>query len=94
LLWIDAIDLIRIDFPVFSDGRGCSLAQRLRLLGYHGRLRAKGRVLSDQYAMARRSGFDEVGLGKNLVKRPPESQWMARADWQARDYQQRFLQSA
>ncbi len=94
LPWIDQIDLIRIDFPVFSDGRGFSLAQRLRLLGYHGRLRAKGHVVADQYAMARRSGFDEVEINKALAARQPEPQWMARADWQARDYQQRFQQSA
>lgn len=94
LPWIDQIDLIRIDFPVFSDGRGFSLAQRLRLLGYRGRLRAKGHFLADQYAMARRSGFDEVEIDKELAARQPESQWMARANWQARDYQQRFQQSA
>jgi uncharacterized protein (DUF934 family) len=94
LPWIDQIDLIRIDFPVFSDGRGFSLAQRLRLLGYHGRLRAKGHVLADQYAMARRSGFDEVEIDQELAARQPESQWIARADWQAHDYQQRFQQSA
>lgn len=94
LPWIDQIDLIRIDFPVFSDGRGFSLAQRLRLLGYHGRLRAKGHVLADQYAMARRSGFDEVEIDQELAARQPEPQWMARADWRTRDYQQRFQQSA
>jgi len=91
---LDKIDLIRIDFPVFSDGRGFSLAKRLRLLGYHGRLRAKGHVLADQYAMARRSGFDEVEIDKDLAARQPETQWLARADWQARNYQQRFQQSA
>ncbi len=94
LPWIDQIDLVRIDFPVFSDGRGFSLAQRLRLLGFHGRLRAKGHLLADQYAMARRSGFDEVEIDQELAARQPESQWMARADWQARDYQQRFQRSA
>ncbi|MBL4872342.1 MAG: phosphoadenylyl-sulfate reductase [Rhodobacteraceae bacterium] len=91
---LDQIDLIRIDFPVFSDGRGFSLAQRLRLLAYRGRLRAKGHVLADQYAMARRSGFDEVEIDKALAARQPESQWLARADWQARNYQHRFQQSA
>ncbi len=94
LPWMDQIDLIRIDFPVFSDGRGFSLAQRLRLLGYHGRLRARGHVLADQYAMARRSGFDEVEIDQKLAARQPEPQWMARADWQARSYQQRLQQSA
>ncbi|OUS07407.1 phosphoadenosine phosphosulfate reductase [Rhodobacterales bacterium 52_120_T64] len=94
LPWIDQIDLVRIEFPVFSDGRGFSLAQRLRLLGYHGRLRAKGHLLADQYAMARRSGFDEVEIDQALAARQPEPQWLARADWQARNYQHRFQQSA
>ena len=53
--------MIRIAFPSFADGRGLTLARRLRLLGYAGRLRAAGHVLADQYAMARRAGFDEVG---------------------------------
>lgn len=91
---LDQIDLIRIDFPMFSDGRGFSLAQRLRLLGYHGRLRAKGHVIADQYAMARRSGFDEVEIDQHLAARQPESHWMARANWQAPNYQHRLQQSA
>ena len=94
LPWIDQIDLIRVEFPVFSDGRGFSLARQLRLLGYQGRLRAKGHVLADQYAMARRSGFDEVEIDQGLAERQPEAQWLARADWQARDYQQQFHQCA
>ncbi len=93
LPWIDQIDLIRVEFPVFSDGRGFSLAQRLRLLGYHGRLRAKGHVLADQYAMVRRSGFDEVEISHELANRQPQSQWSARAAWQTHNYQQKFYQS-
>jgi len=31
---------VRITFPNFADGRGFSLAKRLRLLGYKGRIRA------------------------------------------------------
>ena len=94
LPWIDHIDLIRIEFPVFSDGRGFSLARQLRLLGYQGRMRAKGHVLADQYAMARRSGFDEIEIRPDLAKRQPEAQWLARADWKARDYQQHFQKYA
>lgn len=86
------IDMIRIDFPAFSDGRGFSQARRLRMLGYHGRLRAVGHVLADQYAMARRSGFDEVEIDAELAARQPEQQWLARADWQQNDYQQRLRQ--
>ena len=65
-----------------------SLAKQLRTLGYPGRLRAKGHVISDQYAMARRSGFDEVEIDRALADRQPEEHWMARSDWQQRDYRQ------
>ena len=54
------IDLIRVNFPAFNDGRGFTVARRLRMMGYKGRLRAAGHVIADQYAMARRVGFDEV----------------------------------
>lgn len=81
---------IRIDFPSFADGRGFTLARQLRLLGYQGRLRAHGHVISDQYAMARRSGFDEVEIGPDLAARQPEADWIARADWQAHDYRSRL----
>ena len=86
----DGIPLIRIDFPSFADGRGFSIARALRRMGYTGRLRAKGHVLADQYAMARRSGFDEVEIDTALAKRQPEEQWLARADWREHDYRSRL----
>ena len=82
--------MIRVDFPSFADGRGFTLATRLRQLGFKGRLRAKGHVIADQYAMARRSGFDEVEIDDDLAARQPEAQWLARANWQAHDYQSRM----
>ena len=87
---LDDIDMIRVDFPSFADGRGFTIARRLRLMGYHGRLRAKGHVIADQYAMARRSGFDEVEIDADLARRQPEGQWKARANWRAHDYQSRL----
>jgi uncharacterized protein (DUF934 family) len=84
------IGLIRIAFPSFSDGRGFTLARLLRLAGYTGRLRAHGHVIADQYAMARRSGFDEVEISADLAARQPQDQWLARADWRAHDYQSRL----
>ena len=83
----ERIALIRVAFPSHMDGRGFSLARHLRLLGYRGRLRACGRILADQYAMARRSGFDEVEIDPVLAERQPEEQWLFRANWQAHDYQ-------
>ena len=82
--------MIRIDFPSSADGRGFTIARRLRLMGYTGRLRAKGHVLADQYAMARRSGFDEVEIDDVLAARQPEDQWLARARWHTNDYQSRL----
>lgn len=81
-----AADLIGIDFPSFSDGRGFTLARRLRELGYTGRLRATGRLIADQYAMARRVGFDEVQVAADIAARQPQDQWRARADWKAWDH--------
>ncbi|WP_068112626.1 DUF934 domain-containing protein [Tropicimonas marinistellae] len=84
------IPMIRVDFPSFADGRGFSIARALRRMGYSGRLRARGHVLADQYAMARRSGFDEVEIDDDLATRQPEAQWRARADWKAHDYRSRL----
>ncbi|MCD1626334.1 MAG: DUF934 domain-containing protein [Paracoccaceae bacterium] len=84
------LQIIRIPFASFADGRGFTLARRLRLRGYQGRLRATGHVIADQYAMARRAGFDEVEISTELAARQPEAQWLARADWRAHDYQARL----
>jgi len=82
--------MIRIDFPTSADGRGFTLASLLRGVGFQGRLRAKGHILADQYAMARRSGFDEVEIDDDLAARQPEAQWLARANWQSHNYQARL----
>ncbi|MGB8811866.1 MAG: DUF934 domain-containing protein [Paracoccaceae bacterium] len=87
---LDQIAVIRIAFPTFSDGRSFTIARRLRVMGYKGRLRAQGHVLADQYAMARRNGFDEVEIGDDLAARQPADQWIFRSDWQAHDYQSRL----
>ena len=83
-------NMIRIDFPSFADGRGFGIARQLRSAGYRGRLRARGHVIADQYAMARRSGFDEVEISPDLAKRQPVADWQARSDWRAHDYQARL----
>ncbi|RYH08432.1 DUF934 domain-containing protein [Tropicimonas sp. IMCC6043] len=90
LAGFDGIEMIRVDFPSFADGRGFSIARALRRAGYGGRLRARGHVLADQYAMARRSGFDEVEIDESLAARQPEDQWRARADWREHDYRSRL----
>lgn len=92
--YLQQLKTIRIDFPSFADGRGFTLAQRLRLMGFTGLLRANGHVIADQYAMARRAGFDEVEISPELAARQPWEQWKARANWGAHDYQSRLRTSA
>ena len=82
--------VIAVEFPSFADGRGFTLAAQLRRLGFKGRLRAQGHVICEQYAMARRSGFDEVAISDELAARQPENLWLTRANWQANDYQARM----
>ena len=86
----EGFKLVRVEFPSFSDGRGFTIARVLRRRGYTGKLRAFGHVISDQYAMARRSGFDEVEISDDLAARQPEGEWKFRADWRAHDYQSRL----
>ena len=87
---LNSYELIRVDFPSSADGRGFTLARILRLKGFRGKLRAKGHVLADQYAMARRAGFDEVEIDDALAARQPEEQWQVRSDWKAHNYQARL----
>lgn len=81
---------ICIPFGSFADGRGFTWAKRLRMAGFSGRLRAAGHVIADQYAMARRSGFDEVEISADLARRQPQEAWAFRAEWRAHDYQNRL----
>lgn len=92
--YIDTLKLIRIEFSSFADGRGFSLARILRLMGFSGHLRAYGHVISDQYAMARRSGFDDVEVSQALATRQPEAEWLFRSNWSSHDYQTRLRKSA
>ncbi|NCQ23265.1 MAG: oxidoreductase [Rhodobacteraceae bacterium CG17_big_fil_post_rev_8_21_14_2_50_63_15] len=88
--WLTHVAMIRVDFPTAADGRGFTIARQLRLMGYQGRLRARGHVIADQYAMARRAGFDEVEISDEVAVRQPQDQWIFRANWRAHDYQARL----
>lgn len=87
----DRLGLIVVRFAAYADGRGFTLGRRLRLAGYAGRLRAAGPLTADQYAMARRVGFDEVEIPDEIAARQPQDQWLFRADWQAHDYRSRLV---
>ncbi len=87
---LDDRDVVRVNFDSFADGRIFTIARELRDRGFAGRLRAKGPLIADQYAMARRAGFDEVEIPPELATRQPEADWLFRADWQENDYQSRL----
>jgi uncharacterized protein (DUF934 family) len=77
--WLDRLAMVRVAFPAMTDGRGFSLARRLRAMGYQGRLRAAGPLVADQFRAARRVGFDEIELPEALAERQPQDQWRAPA---------------
>jgi uncharacterized protein (DUF934 family) len=58
LPFLEEIELVAVNFPVFTDGRGFSYARELRERGYLGELRATGHFLRDQLTYLRRCGFD------------------------------------
>jgi phosphoadenosine phosphosulfate reductase len=61
---VNRFQLITVEFPAFTDGRGYTLARLLRdRLGYRGELRAVGDVQRDQFAFLRRCGFDGTENG-------------------------------
>ena len=60
---VAALELIAIDFPTFTDGRGYSSARLLRdRLGYRGELRAIGDVQRDHLYYLAQVGFDAFSL--------------------------------
>lgn len=91
---VGAVPMVRVTFGGYADGRGFTLARRLRAAGFTGRLRAAGPLVADQYAMARRAGFDEVEIPDETAARQPWPQWQARANWQSHDYQARLRGTA
>lgn len=73
--WFGRLDMIRIAFPAMGDGRGFSIARRLRAMGYRGRLRAAGPLIADQAIAARSVGFDEIEIPAGVAARQPEGLW-------------------
>jgi uncharacterized protein (DUF934 family) len=59
--YLGQLAMIAVNFPKYTDGRGYSLAARLRLhYHYQGTLRGGGDVLTDQIQHFFRQGFDEL----------------------------------
>jgi uncharacterized protein (DUF934 family) len=85
--YFGSIDLIAVTFPSFSDGRGLSLAKRLRRAGFTGTLRVRGPIVADQFAEALACGFDEVEVPDAMAARQPLDQWLGAKDIVSEHYQ-------
>ncbi|MEO1092624.1 MAG: DUF934 domain-containing protein [Pseudomonadota bacterium] len=83
------IDLVRLRFDSFSDGRGFSLARQLREAGFEGQLRAAGHIIADQWPLLRDCGIDEVELDDALASRQPAASWREAAGAIVGSYQRR-----
>lgn len=60
------VPVIAINFPVFADGRGFSVARLLRQrYNYKGQIRAIGNPIRDQLTYMRRCGFNAYDLAEH-----------------------------
>lgn len=60
---VNRFPVIAVDFHKYTDGRGYTLAYRLRnQLGFRGELRAMGDILRDQLFYLQRVGFDTFAV--------------------------------
>jgi uncharacterized protein (DUF934 family) len=72
-------DVIAVNFPKFTDGRGYSTARLLRdRYGYRGEIRAVGDVQRDQLLYLSRCGFDAFALKE---RRDPQAALAAFSDF-------------
>ena len=55
---LEDIDLVAVNFPAFTDGRGFSYGRELRERGFKGELRAVGAFIRDQLNYLQRCGFN------------------------------------
>jgi len=73
---VDKLALIVIEFASFTDGRGFSIAHRLRhFLGYTGKIWGSGSLIADQYALAVQCGIDAILIDEQLLQRQPIEHW-------------------
>lgn len=70
------IEMIVINFTSFTDGRGFSIARRLRFVnGFKGEILAKGYLIADQYALVIQCGFNGVLTDADHLERQPIEHW-------------------
>ena len=84
------LSLVAIAFPSFADGRGFSIARRLRRAGFAGTLRAVGPLIADQFAYALACGFDEIELPDAHAERQPFAQWQKAGETISSTYQRGY----
>lgn len=87
------VALISVEFTSFADGRGFSIARRLRALGYTGRLRAAGPVISDQAADLFACGFDEIEIAEQVARRQDDADWDAAQATMSSGYQRGYARA-
>jgi uncharacterized protein (DUF934 family) len=64
---VTSIDLVELDFPAFTDGRGFSQARLLRhRLNYQGEIRATGKFMADQTFYMSRVGINAFTLQSEI----------------------------
>ena len=63
---VDQLSLIAVHFEDFNDGRGFTIARRLRDSGFRGELRATGDYIVDQLQFLSRCGFDAFQLPEEV----------------------------
>jgi uncharacterized protein (DUF934 family) len=88
------VALISVAFPAFNDGRGFSIARRLRRNVFNGTLRSTGPLIADQYAYAKACGFDEIDLPEGLAARQGDDQWKKGASAISLSYQRGYARSS
>lgn len=84
------VTAVEIRFDSAGDGRGFSLARRLRELGYKGPIRASGSIHVDQFRHALQCGYDAVILTREAASRMPEHHWINTAGTLGSSYQSRL----
>ena len=58
------VALVAVEFPIFRDGRGFSIARQLVRVGFTGEIRAVGDVARDRLAYMQSSGFNAFLIPK------------------------------
>ena len=64
----DQFPMIAIEFPIFRDGRGFSIARLLVRAGYQGEIRATGDIGRDRLAYMERCGFTAIQVADDQFK--------------------------